>query len=158
MTAPVKTARITPTGTRLDDGYQTLVAFAADPDVKIWEKSITPPGLDGLDAIDITTMHNETYRTFAPRALITMTESSFTGAYDASSYNQIVALINVETTITIHFPDGSSIAFYGFLKNFQPNELVEGAQPEATCSFVPTNRDPITHAEEAPVYDAGTGT
>ncbi len=41
---------------RLDDGYQTLIEFAENPAIKLWEKSVTPPGIDGGDAIDTTTM------------------------------------------------------------------------------------------------------
>lgn len=158
MAAPVATARQDPVGIKMDDGYRTLVSFAVDPDASFWEKSITPPGLDGGDEIDTTTMHNDVWRSMAPRALITMTPFQMTVAYDPNVYNLFLSIINVETTVTVWFPDGSTLAFYGFLKSFEPGELVEGTQPEATVNVVPTNADPTTGAEEAPVLTSAPGT
>lgn len=158
MTAPSVTARTTPTGIKLDDGYQTLVAFAADPDICFWEKSVTPPGMDGGDPVDTTTMLNETYRTRSPRALVTMTECQLTAAYDPNLYTTILLLLNVETSITVHFPDGSTVAFYGFLQKFSPKAHTEGAQPEADITIVPTNQDPTTGAETPPAIANVAGT
>lgn len=158
MAAPVATARGTPSGIKLDDGYQTLVTIGTDATASFWEKTVNPPGLDGGDAIDTTTMHNTTYRTFAPRQLITMTEMSCKGAYDPNVYTTFLSLINVETTITVTFPDGSTLAFYGFLRNFEPDELSEGTQPEATFTIQPTNQDPTTGVEEAAVFTNVAGT
>jgi hypothetical protein len=134
------------------------VALAADPDINFWEKSVTPPGLDGGDPVETSTMHNVRWRSMHPRALITMTPFQMTAAYDPEVYDSILDLINVQTTVTVHFPDGSSLAFFGYLQKFEPGELVEGSQPEATITVVPTNRDPVTCDEEDPVYTAGTGT
>lgn len=146
------TARATPVGTALDDGYQTLIAFAADPDVSFWEKTVTPPGIDGGDKIDTTTMHNTTWRTGAARALKTLTSSSITATYDPKVYDQIVALVNVETQITVHFPDGSTLDFYGYLKSFTPSEHSEGEQPECEIEIEPTNVNPSTGSEAGPTF------
>ncbi len=158
MAAPVASARVDPVGIKLTDGYRTLVTFAADTDISFWEKAITPPGLEGGDPIDTTTMHNDTYRTMASRALKTMTPFQMTAGYDPAILTQVLALINVETTVTVTFPDGSTWAFYGFLKNFVPGQLVEGTFPEATIEVVPTNADPTTGAEEAAVLVSVAGT
>lgn len=146
------TARETPTGTMLVDGYSTKIAFEADPDIALWERTVTPPGIDGGDEIDTTTMHNSTWRTMAARSLKTLTNSSMTCGYDPTVYDSILDLINVETAITVHFPDGSTLDFYGFLKNFTPNEHSEGSLPEATVEIVPTNRIPGTTTESAPTF------
>jgi len=151
------TARATPVGTFLDDGYQCLIAFAADSDVSFWEKTVTPPGIDGEEKIDTTTMFNTTWRTFAARQLKTLTDGSLTAAYDPKVIAQINALVNVTTEITLHYPDSSNIKFYGYLKSFTPGELSEGEQPEADCEFAVTNRNPLTGLEAGPVYSA-TGT
>jgi len=135
----------------LDDGYQTLITFAADADVDLWEKSVTPPGIEGGDAVETTTMHNEIYRTMNPRSLFTLTDMTTTCAWDPVFYTQALALINVKTTVTVTFPNGDTLAFFGFLKNFTPGELVEGTQPTATVTIVATNQDPTTGVEEAPV-------
>lgn len=155
---PTPTTRQTPGGIHLEDGHSTKITIAADPDVSLWEKTVTPPGVDGGDAIEQTTMHNTTWRPMAPRQLKTLTEVSFTAAYDPDAYNQLVTLINRETTITIRFPDGSTLAFYGFLKSFEPNEMSEGEQPDANCTITPTNADPTTGAESGPVLTSVAGT
>jgi hypothetical protein len=140
MPAPTPTARQAPTGIKLDDGYQTLVAFEADP-----------------DEIDTTTMHNVTWRTRNSRALRTLTEFTMTAAYDPNLYNSVLALVNQNTVITIHYPDTSTLAFWGFLKGFESGDLVEGEQPEITITVVPTNQD-NAGAEQAPVLTSAAGT
>lgn len=153
------TARVAPVGIRLHDGYQTLIAFAEDPDVSFWEVSVTPPGIDGGDAIETTTMHNVTWRSMASRALRTLTDSTVTVAFDPQVFDQIVALINVEGEITVHFPNGDTLDFFGFLKDFNIQELVEGTMPTAEVTIVPTNIDPATGLESSPTLtQASTAT
>jgi hypothetical protein len=158
MAAPTPTARQDPAGIMLEDGYRTLVTFARDPDIEFWEKGVTPPGLDGGDPIDTTTMHNDYWRSATPRSLVTMTEFECRVAYDPVLYTRIQNLLNIEDTVTVRFPDGSTLAFYGFLRSFEPDELVEGEHPEATIMVVPTNADPVTGDEEAPVLSSVAGT
>lgn len=146
------TARSTPGGSALEDGFSVKIAFAADPDVSLWEKSVQPPGVDGGEQIDVTTMFNTDWRTFAPRSLKSLTELSIVAAYDPAVYDQIVALINDNGWITVHFPDGSKLDFVGYLKNFAPQALQEGQQPTANCSIVPTNM--LAGVETDPVYTA----
>lgn len=153
MPPPVPGTRQAPTGTRMDEGHQTLVSFAADPDASYWEKTVTPPGVDGGDPVDTTTMHNVDWRTKNPRVLAEMTEFSFTAAYDPAFILTILAILNVKTTVTVHYPNGGRLAFFGFLRGFEADSIEEGAQPEATATVVPTNQDPTTGAEQAPVYD-----
>lgn len=158
MAAPTPTARGTPSGIKLKDGYQSLVTFAANPTISLWEKAVTPPGLDGGEPVVQTTMHNTQWRTMAPRALITMTPHQFMGAYDPAIYTSILTLINVETTVTVTFKDGSTLAFYGFLQKFEPAQLQEGTQPEAAITIVPTNFDYVNKVEAAPVLTSVAGT
>lgn len=155
---PTPTARSAPAGIHLEDGFSTKITFAADPDISFWEKSVQPPGIDGGDAIEQTTMHSVAWRGMAPRHLRTLTSSQTTVAYDPAVYSQIVELINVETTVTVTFPDGSTLAFFGFLQKFEPADMSEGNQPEATVTITPTNRDPVTGAEAAPVLTSVAGT
>lgn len=159
MAAPATTARTEPTGIKLENGYKTTIAFSNDPDVNFWEKTVQPPGWDGGDAIDTTTMHNDNLRTMAARALATLTESSLTVAYDPVVYNNIYDnLLNNNGSITVHFPDGSTLDFYGYLRTFEPQEMEEGAQPEANITIQPTNLDPANNVEEAPVMTEVAGT
>jgi len=158
MAAPATTARSTPVGTKIGDGYQTLIASATDPDVSFWEKGVQPPGLDGGEKVDNTTMHNTTVRTYSARSLIEMTDASTTAAYDPVVLDQIIALINVEGAWTIHHPNGDTWDFYGYLKSFVPTKNEEGTQPEAEITIVPTNVDPSDGSEAVPNYKTSSGT
>lgn len=144
------TARGTPGGTVLDDGFSTLVTFATDTEVELWEKTVKPPGVDGGEPISTSTMHNTKYHTSALRTLMKLTDGSFTCAYDPAVYTAIVALINVDDTITITFPDATHVSFYGGLTKFEPSEHQEGEQPEASCTFVINSYD-ATAGETAPL-------
>lgn len=148
------TARVTPVGTALEDGFSSKIAFAADPDVAFWEITVTPPGIDGGDSIDQTTMFNTAWRTKAARQLKELTDASLTCAYDPAVISQIIALINVEGLVTVHFPDTSTLDFYGYLKSFTPGELSEGERPEADAVIVCTNYNTASGAEVAPSYTA----
>ena len=158
MGVPTTTARIAPVGVKIDDGFSTLIAFAADADVSLWEKTVKPPGIDGGDAIETTTMHNTTWRTMAARALKTLTESGLTCAYDPVVIDQINALINVEGAITVHMPNGDTLDFFGYLKSFEIQDHVEGEQPEAQVVIIPTNVDPSDGSEASPNYKTAAGT
>ena len=158
MAAPATTVRVAPVGIKLGDGYQTLIASATDPDVSFWEKSVKPPGLDGGEKVDNTTMHNTTVRTYSARSLIEMTSSSITAAYDPVVLDQIVALINVEGAWTINHPNGDTWDFYGFLKSFEPTQNEEGTQPEAEIVIEVTNVDPSDGSEAVPNYKTSSGT
>lgn len=158
MAAPTPTARQSPTGIKLETGHQVLITFARDPDFSLWEKVVTPPGMEGGDAIDITTQHNTAWRTFAPRKLKQMSESQFTAGYDPNFYSQGLSLLNQRDTVTVTFPDGSTIAAYGYLKTFTPNGMQDGEFPEATCMVVITNYDHVNKVEAAPVVTSVSGT
>lgn len=157
MAAPTTTARSTPLGIKLDDGYSTKIACAADPDISFWERTITPPGIDGGEPIDTTTMHNTVWRTMSPRSLRTMTPVTVSAAYDPDIYDEAAALINLNREWTVTFPDGSTLDFWGALTQFTPGELVEGTFPEASITIVPTNQDNAGD-EQAPVMTEVAGT
>lgn len=152
MAAPVATARVTPTANKPADGFKALITIALDPDIEFWETSITPPGYDGGDPVDTTTQHNNTVRTKAPRDLIDMTDMTSVGLFNPTIYTSIRAVINKPTTITILWPDLSTLAFYGFVRVFAPGDLTEGGRMEGTITVTITNQDPATGAEELPVY------
>jgi hypothetical protein len=157
MTAPVATARQAPTGKRLRNGYKVLWTFARSPAASLWEISGTPSGWEGGDEIDTTTFHNTTVKTKSPSELYESTNGSGTAAYDPTYLNAIRELINVEDTVTARLPDGTTIAAYGYLKNFLPQEHVDGEMPEANFEIVITNTDSAGN-EELPVIVGVTGT
>ena len=152
------TSRVDPTGNMLENGFSTKIAFAADANVTFWEKSVTPPGVDGGDAIEISTMFNTTWRTKAAQSLKDLTDAGASAAWDPKVYDEIVALINVEGEITITFPDDSTLDFFGYLKSFVPGEMAEGDQPMADIVVVCTNINPNTLLESGPVFTDNSGT
>ena len=90
----------------LKDGYAaTLAATGAPFGVSLDIISITPPGFDGGDMIDTTTMSNATWRTFHPRSLVTLTEFSCTCAYDPAVLDNILTALNENLEWTLTFPD-----------------------------------------------------
>ena len=141
---------------RLDDGFKTVIGFGTSTVTKLYEKEVQPPGLDGGGEIETSTMRNTTYRTKAAKSLITASEHTFEAAYDPAAYPELIAALNVNQLLTITFPDDSTLAYYGYLDKFIPNAHVEGEQPTATCTIVPTNVHSGTGAETAPAYAAAS--
>lgn len=160
MVAPSYTARIAPTGEAMREGFVTKITFFADPNVTFWEKGVTPPPLEAGDPIDVSTQYNTKWKTFGVPTLVTQGETSIRVAYDPLAYSDIIALIGVSDVISVLFPvtddvSGDTLAFYGYLKSFEPDEMVEGSQPEATITIATTNLDTGSNTEEAPVYAVG---
>ncbi len=158
MAAPTPVVRATPRGIALQDGYQTLITLTLDTDIEFWEKTVKPPGVDGGDTVETRTMHNTTWETFAPRNLKTMTECTTRVAWDPILYTNIVTAINRKDTITVIFADGSTVAFYGYVKAFEPADVEEGTQPEADVTIQPTNWDHVNNVEAGPAVSSVAGT
>lgn len=159
MPAPSTTARQAPVGKRLTDGYPTTVAFALRPAISFWEISVQAPGFDGGEPINITTMLNTRWRTFVPKALITMTPFNMTVAYDPRLYVSIInSLLNKVGSVTVHFSNGDTLDFFGALTKFEPQEVKEGEMPQARITVVPTNYDTSDGSEQGPVHTAASGT
>jgi len=136
---------------RLDDGFSTIITFANLPLVKLYEKDVTPPGYTAGGPIETTTMRNTAYRTSAPRQLKSLTPVSATVAYATTALDEIWPQIGVNQLVTVTFPDGSTIAFYGWIEEFTPATHTEGEQPTAKLTVTPGMRD-LNGDEVAPVY------
>jgi len=141
----------------MEDGFSTTISFSSSEltstdvlTLYMQEKEVTPPGVDGGEKIDVTTMRNTSWRTFAPRNLKTLMEAPINVAWDPGLYDEMNAMINDNQEITITLPDTATIVFWGFVKSFTPSAHVEGAQPMAAVSIEPTNRN-AAGAETAPV-------
>ncbi len=139
----------------INDGYRTLVNFVdTDISLVVKEKAVTPPGMDGGDLVDITTMRNDVWRTRNPRYLVTLTEFTFTAAYDPVIYTTLLSALNFIQLVVVTFPDNSTLEFYGWLQKVIPGENVEGTQPIITCTVTPANQDGVSGNEIAPLYTA----
>jgi hypothetical protein len=158
MAAPAPTARTTPTGFKMPDGWQTLVTFATQPALQIWETTVKPPGLDGGEPINTTTMHNSQWRTFIPKHLVTQAPMTVTAFYDPDVHSVLLTLLNRQDTITVRHPDGSTEAFYGALNKAEKGDNKEGEPPTLTLTITPTNWDNATGVEAGPTFTAAAGT
>jgi hypothetical protein len=157
MANPTATARGTPAGIRLRNGFPTKVTLGANPTVSFWEQTVKPSGRDNGDPIDTSTMFS-TRKTKSPRALSEDTPVTGKAAYDPNVFTQIDSLIGVETTITVTFPDGSTDAKYGYLKSFVPNECQDGEMPTADYEMVITSWDQSAHADASHTLTSVAGT
>lgn len=158
MSAPVPVARSASTGIMLEEGYQALITLTANTSIDLWEKQVTPPAASVSPKISTTTQRNSRYKTAAAPSLIEIGDSQFTCGYDPGVYTAIIALLGVPTTITVTFPDGSTLAFYGFLQAFTPGGLMESGMVEATVVICCTNWDHVNHVEAGPAINSVTGT
>jgi hypothetical protein len=136
----------------LTDGFSTKVSFSLDATVLFYEKTVKPPGFTGDGAINTTTMRNTTLRTQAPKSLYSATTSTVTVAYDPACIDEIKTMILQNQNITHTFPDNSTLAWYGWIESFEPNDLEEGDQPTAELTLEPSNTN--AGVETAPVYTA----
>lgn len=126
---------------RIDDGHGTTISFANYPSVAFYEKTVTPPGVDGGGENDTTTMRNTAWRTKAPKQLKSLSECSFTAAYDPAVYTSIVSMVNENQQITVTFADGQTLTFWGWLNEFTPQDVTEGEQPVADVTIIPSNQN-----------------
>lgn len=138
---------------RIDDGHKTLITFAETANVKFYEKSVTPPSMSAGGANDTTTMHNDRWRTNAPKKLITMGDMSVTAAYDPAVLTQIKDMLGKNQEITVTHPDGSTWKFWGWVDEFTPGANSEGSQPTAEVKIICSNQDDLG-VETEPTYTA----
>lgn len=128
-----------PAGIRERDGHSTIITFQLAPNLSLWEVRLKPPGIDFGGPINVTTMRNTAWRTRQPKKLKTLTAITGTCAYNADVYNQIIAMGPTVQQIVMTLPSGRTIAFYGWLDKFDPQENTEGEQPTATFTIEPSN-------------------
>ena len=136
---------------RQDDGFSTYVSFANYPSIKLYEKEITPPGVDGGGAVETHTMRNTAWRTKGPKHLKSMDDLTFTAAFATDVYSDVMSAVNENQLITVHFPDGHTLAVWGFITSFKPNQVKEGDQPTAVVTVVCSLQN-NSGVEVAPVY------
>ena len=137
---------------RIDDGFSTTILLSGNTSINLYEKEVVPPGVVGGGPIDTTTLRNTAWRTSKPKQLKTVGNSSVVTAYDITSYEEIMALANINQRITITFPDDSALQFYGFIDEFSLNVITEGSQPTAIMQMVPTNIHDVSGNEIGPIH------
>lgn len=140
------------------DGYQMKIVFtsssltSAEEALQFEIKELTPPGVSGGGAIDITTMSNTTWRTSYPKSLKSLMPLSMVIAYDTELYDGMIAMCNDNQLIKLIFPDDSELEFWGFVDEFIPNAQIEGDQPTANVTIIPTLWNADLDEETSPDY------
>lgn len=158
MGVPATTARVEPVGIKLERGWRTTLAFSLDPDISLWEIEVGLPGFDYGESINTSTQWNDALETMAVQALATMTPFTVKFAYDPNIYDNFKNIRGRNQAITRHFPDGSTLDFYGFPQKIEFDPLVKNQMPTGTITVVPTNTDPTTKEEEDYVLTSVAGT
>jgi hypothetical protein len=158
MAAPPVTARVLPTHGKIYNGFPTTIALSLNPAINIYEKTVMPPGLDGGEMIDVTTMLNVAWRTMVPRSLKTLSPITIVGLYSAYLYLDMLAVLNLQGAASVHFPDGDVYSFWATLNKFETPAHAEGVAPEATFTLTPTNWDPVLLVESGPILTSVSGT
>lgn len=158
MAAPTPVTRVTPSGRQIGTGAPAYITFTLDPNIDLWEKSVKPPSFQLDDRKDNSTAHNDRFRTFSPGRLLTGQDITVQCGYDPDQIQDIIDRIGVRDTITVTFPTGTKIAFYGWLDQVDFSELTEDDDPTVTLTLAQGNQDWSTCVEEGPVVVAGTGT
>lgn len=157
MAAPAATARQTPGGIRLPDGFRTKITFALLPALIVEEVGVKPAGVDNNEPIVQDSMWNTRYTLVREQQLISLMPATFTCYIDPLFVDTMLGLCGVAKSgstaqvITETFPDGSTRAYYGFLKSVDFEEFVRGTRPKATITIQPTNWDPVNRIEAGPV-------
>jgi hypothetical protein len=158
MAAPSVTTRVTPTGTKLGRGAVCYITFANNPDLNVWEKSLTPSGLKCDERKDSSTFHNQRRRTFRPGRLKTSGDIQVVCGYDANQLQELYDQVGIRTTVTVTLPNGLKIADYAWLDEIAFNDHNEDDDPEATLTIAIGAQDWDTCEEEDPTIVVGTGT
>jgi hypothetical protein len=158
MAPPPVTARTLPTHAKIRDGFPTTIALSLLPGIDFYEKTLNPPGYDGGDMIDVTTMLNIAWRTMLPRSLKTLTPMTINALYSAYIYIDVTTLINAQGAASVHFPDGDVLSFYCALNKMEIGQHAEGAAPEAVFTLTPTNWDYVNLVEAGPILTSVSGT
>ena len=157
MTDPTTTARSTPSGLHLTDGFPSKIACASDPDIAFWEVEVKPFSMDNGDKIDQTTMFNTAVMTSEPQSLVEIGDITGSAAYDPKVYDEIMAIIGSKVSWTLTFSNSDTWDVWASLSLFDPQTLVKGSQPRANFTIQVHNRDTAA-LEVSPNYKTSVGT
>lgn len=137
----------------LEEGFPTIYTLADAPNIKMKEKTVTPPSVSMGGRKNITNMRNTAWRTGAPKKLKSTGQMQATVTYDPAVLEDIIAQAGNNQLITITYPDASTWAFWGWIEEFNAGQLEEGEEGTATVIFEVSNRN-NAGAEVPPVYAA----
>ncbi len=158
-TAPTPTARGTPAGIDLKEGFPIKLTLSLLPTAGFREISVKGSGRDGGDEIEITTQHNVTSETYYPRVLKKNDKVTAECAFDPNIISTLESIINNPNNVTTEsLPDGSTYCYWSFLQKVERGEMKKSERPTVTITIVVTNYDPVAHVQAEPVYTDVSGT
>lgn len=117
-------------------GFGISVSFSVDTDLKLYCKSVTPPGFDAGEDIDITT--NETYGAMemAPADLGQPTDMTLTVAENLEDRAKLQAALGKHQAVTLTFKKtknravGRTLTFAdAWIRSWTPSDHTIGEQP-----------------------------
>lgn len=139
LESPIHVARGSPPDASffLKNGFRSLITFSSNSNIKLWEKSVTPPGFDTGAMVPLGSLQNQLFRIYKPSDLITVTECRVLVAYDTEVISDILSLCENGDSeiITVTFPNSRRWSYPGCLQKFMPNELSDGMQPTALATI-----------------------
>ena len=160
MAAPTPTARVAPPSTAIwiPDGFRTKYTLAADTNVALWEMEVKPSGTAGGEPIPQDSMWNTEWRIKRLQQLKEKKPATIKFLYDPILQSEIEDLVNVETTCTETYPDGTTYCYYGGMTDVEFDPLVPGQPGTGTATITPTNWDKTNKVEAGPVLTNVVGT
>jgi len=138
------------------DGFGIRISLLTSG-ITFQEKGVTPPGIDGQDPVVISHNAKTNFVEKLARSLKELTPASGTVVYDPAQTAEITTAINLHQVILVGFKEGDAVGFYGFLRNFEPEEGQDGEQPTASIELVPCGVN-AAGAEEGLTYYTTTTT
>lgn len=139
---------------RIVNGLRTSLAPAALPDLSFHPKNISIGGYQGGGLIDITSLDNEKWRTFATKELKTIGAFTISAGYDDDFFDpaEIEAYLQINDLWTLTLPSGATFAFWGVADSFAGgNHSEQEQEPIGTLVIIPTLTD-NDYNEVDPVY------
>lgn len=158
MAAPATTVRATPNQVMLHEGYPIKVAFARASNICFEEIEVQPMSLKS-DPINTTTQFNTLLDSKDAPAVGEAGDIVLTVSYAAEAWSDIWTKLFLQNgSVTVRYPDGTTIDFYGYLGVFEPQAQKRKEMPTAKITIVVTNWDPVNKVRVNPVETRVTGT
>lgn len=121
------------------DGYAAgLIVGTATP-IVLPVVHVTPPASKGGSPVKQTTMQNQWAHTQLPAVLKEIGSSSVTVAYSSVTLAALYAAQNQNVILTLVWPTGKRLRWWGWIRDIDPQQLAIGTRPEANLTLEASN-------------------
>jgi len=124
------------------DGYNIRISLV-NQGITVYEKNVTPDGVEGGDPINITTNDNGDFQSFAPRSRKQRTPSQSEVTYNETDLDALDAAVDQSDDILIVWPDDTTRLQSGWLRSNIANQTSEGEQPTTNLTFEYQGEAPV---------------